>query len=761
MEKISSKVVKFGLLLLVLTEKNLALGSHLPATEMAAMEEKDWMWAKNLSKELWSFQKQGYLCDMDIIGDCGATFKVHSCVMAATSSFCKAAVTDWWQTASTETADWRKTVETKIPQDLLHCVVRYLYTGQVKVQEQQRLDDLHAALAELGVKGICMAKDGVAAPTLPGNSDSDSDNQYLTDMDTEPEDAEPEVPLMDGTLVSGESTEMFMKQEGRKWAKPVEFDSGENIVELQETDRKDLSEKWPCGSCGKSFLTKWRLKKHMELHETGQQPFKCKTCGKCYSQHGSLWKHQQTHRAGRPFQCPWCSSAFKARHVLVGHVRSVHNTSIGQLQKLANDAGQQERVEAGEKNEASSSCASITELDPLVLGSTEPYELGQDLKEPEHMNAEDIIEEKEGSQDCQNTISEVSSPELGDHEDLNLTEYESLVHGCPKRGIQLCEGEPAAKKNLAVNAKEGETNELSASNKEKLSCSLCGKSFPSTWHLKKHTQVHEGKKPFKCQKCGKSYGSSGTLWTHQQSHRSDRCFRCPRCSSGFKARHLLMAHFRSVHNTYIRRLRETTGDAKVEELISADLLKCPRRAEDLQCPVCGKVFRNKYSVRTHMKVHSDIRPFVCHICGKTFKERPTLLDHVKHVHEGVRRSKKRYGNTEHYWCSFCFKGFKMKQHLLIHEMRHRGERPFQCRHCDHSFVTSTERKAHEGKHMDVLPYQCAVCGKGYASAGNLTWHMISHSDERPFPCAQCGKCFKTNAHRKRHETRHGNRMMAA
>ncbi|KAL6925808.1 hypothetical protein ACO0SA_000409 [Hanseniaspora valbyensis] len=47
------------------------------------------------------------------------------------------------------------------------------------------------------------------------------------------------------------------------------------------------------------------------------------------------------------------------------------------------------------------------------------------------------------------------------------------------------------------------------------------------------------------------------------------------------------------------------------------------------CEVCGKIFKRKQSLQTHMNVHFNLRPFRCFICGKTFNAKQNYMRHER------------------------------------------------------------------------------------------------------------------------------------
>ena len=49
-----------------------------------------------------------------------------------------------------------------------------------------------------------------------------------------------------------------------------------------------------------------------------------------------------------------------------------------------------------------------------------------------------------------------------------------------------------------------------------------------------------------------------------------------------------------------------------------------------QCTLCPKRFTRAYNLRSHLRTHTDERPFVCSVCGKAFARQ-----HDRRRHEGL------------------------------------------------------------------------------------------------------------------------------
>jgi hypothetical protein len=74
-----------------------------------------------------------------------------------------------------------------------------------------------------------------------------------------------------------------------------------------------------------------------------------------------------------------------------------------------------------------------------------------------------------------------------------------------------------------------------------------------------------------------------------------------------------------------------------------------------QCSLCPKRFTRAYNLRSHLRTHTDERPFVCSVCGKAFARQ-----HDRKRHEGLHSGEKKFvcrGNLKeggHWGCGRRF-----------------------------------------------------------------------------------------------------------
>uniref|UniRef100_A0A669CQF1 C2H2-type domain-containing protein n=1 Tax=Oreochromis niloticus TaxID=8128 RepID=A0A669CQF1_ORENI len=75
-----------------------------------------------------------------------------------------------------------------------------------------------------------------------------------------------------------------------------------------------------CSVCGRTFLNKNKLEKHLTIH-TGERPHLCSICGNGFPSAASLKLHLHIHTGEKPYQCSQCSKSFRSSSGLRLHSR--------------------------------------------------------------------------------------------------------------------------------------------------------------------------------------------------------------------------------------------------------------------------------------------------------------------------------------------------------------------------------------------------------------------------------------------------------
>lgn len=206
-----------------------------------------------------------------------------------------------------------------------------------------------------------------------------------------------------------------------------------------------------------------------------------------------------------------------------------------------------------------------------------------------------------------------------------------------------------------------------ACKKINLTCDSCGKICDTKKSLYQHTLTHKQKSSFVCDTCGKVYTNRFNLENHISSHHGVQVeeygsiYKCKICDDQFSNRKDLYSHL-SNHR----------------KMPSVNL-----------CEQCGKCFNYPEQLRSHVRVHSDHRPFPCTYCDKRFRSRLQQLQHL-HVHNGEKQ----------FICmhSQCGKAFAKRGSLVAHSRLHSGETPFSCTQCDEKFTSPGKLKTHVKYH---------------------------------------------------------------
>ena len=202
---------------------------------------------------------------------------------------------------------------------------------------------------------------------------------------------------------------------------------------------------------------------------------------------------------------------------------------------------------------------------------------------------------------------------------------------------------------------------------------------------------------------------------------------------------------------------------------------CNVKRQDLikrhKCPECDKLFPRASSLKRHIVLHLDDRPYQCTECEANYKSYSQLKRHLR-IHTGEKPAKcehcektfrtynelyvhrRSHTGEKPFECKFCGKCFSTRGYRNTHERIHTGEKRFKCDICGMKFTESSARRVHRFTHTGETPYKCEVCGRGFTQAGNLSKHVKTlHSKVKPFKCQECDKEFAVKQELTRHFSR--------
>ena len=98
---------------------------------------------------------------------------------------------------------------------------------------------------------------------------------------------------------------------------------------------------------------------------------------------------------------------------------------------------------------------------------------------------------------------------------------------------------------------------------------------------------------------------------------------------------------------------------------------------------CDFATNNEQSLKNHIMIHKNEKPYVCPHCGRAFRRTMQLNECLRRC-TGVGLFK----------CSKCGKTFTKRENLVNHERQHEGIRPFACNLCSCTYVCKKNLAGH-------------------------------------------------------------------
>ncbi|NWV51824.1 ZN142 protein, partial [Daphoenositta chrysoptera] len=420
-----------------------------------------------------------------------------------------------------------------------------------------------------------------------------------------------------------------------------------------------------CRYCEFSTTRRYRLEAHQSLH-TGVGRISCGICSQTFGTNSKLRIHRlRVHEKTPTHFCPLCDYSSYLQNDITRHVNSCHH---GELNfgcsrceaRFSSETALKQHVLRRHEEKVSYSCPRCD----FVCHSEATLKCHVQKQHP-HLEC--------GT--CKETFA--TREALEEHKTQHFSHRCELCSFAAKERQQLVRHymeshEPAAPQDKPLHCPFCDfacRHQLVFDQHMKghggtrvYKCSDCEYTTKNRQKITWHIRIHTGEKPYKCHLCKYACADPSRLKYHMRIHKEERKYLCPDC--GYKCKWVNQLKYHMTKHTGLKPYRCDECEYRTNRADALRVHKETRHQEarSFICEQCGKAFKTRFLLKTHLKKHSEEKPYVCNACGRAFRWAAGLRHHyLTHT------------NEHPFFCRYCPYKAKQKFQVIKHIQRHHPE----------------------------------------------------------------------------------------